>query len=43
LDSGWLARAAVLGFVGAPKRGTYRIEELVAHRKQVMPEPVEPI
>ncbi|MBU0531811.1 MAG: hypothetical protein ABIG32_00065 [Candidatus Uhrbacteria bacterium] len=43
LNSGWLARAAVNGFTNAPKRGAYRIEEIVAHRKQVLPEPVEPI
>ncbi len=43
LRSGWLARAAVNGFTNAPKRGAYRIKEIVAHRKQVMPEPVEPV
>jgi len=43
LNSGWLARAAVNGFTNAPKRGAYRIEEIVAHKKQVLPEPVEPI
>jgi len=43
LRSGWLARAAVNGFMNAPKRGAYRIKEIVAHRKQTMPEPVEPV
>lgn len=43
LDTGWLARAAVNGFTNAQKRGTYRIEEIVAHRKMILPEPIEPI
>ncbi len=43
LDSGWLARAAVAGFTSAPKRGTYRIEELVIHGKPHLPEPIEPV
>lgn len=43
LESGWLARAAVAGFVGGVKRGTYRIEELVAHGKEQLPEPIEPV
>ena len=43
LDSGWLARAAVAGFTNAPKRGTYRIEEIVAHGKPNLPEPIEPV
>ncbi|MEK7516135.1 MAG: hypothetical protein AAB562_00900 [Patescibacteria group bacterium] len=43
LRSGWLARAAVAGFVGAVKRGTYRIEEIVAHKKRKLPEPIEPV
>jgi hypothetical protein len=43
LDSGWLARAAVAGFMNAPKRGTYRIEEIVAHGKPNLPEPIEPV
>ncbi|EKD33001.1 MAG: hypothetical protein ACD_76C00105G0004 [uncultured bacterium] len=43
IHSGWLARAAVGGFVNAPKRGTYRIEEIIAHKKQVLPEPIEPV
>ncbi len=43
LSTGWLARAAVNGFTNAPKRGVYRIEEIVAHRKQIMPEPIEAI
>ncbi len=43
LDSGWLARAAVAGFTNAPKRGTYRIEEIVAHGKPNLPAPIEPV
>jgi len=43
LKSGWLARAAVSGFVGGVKRGTYRIEEIVTHREQYLPEPIEPV
>jgi hypothetical protein len=43
LESGWLARAAVAGFTNAPKRGTYRIEEIVAHGKPNLPEPIEPV
>lgn len=43
LRSGWLARAAVNGYTNAPKRGAYRIKEIVAHRKQTMPVPIEPV
>ena len=43
LKSGWLARAAVSGFVGGVKRGTYRIEEIVHHRERYLPEPIEPV
>jgi hypothetical protein len=43
LNSGWLARAAVAGFVGGVKRGTYRIEEIIAHRDRFLPEPIEPV
>lgn len=43
LESGWLARAAMNGFTNAPKRGAYRIEDLVAHKKRRLPEPIEPI
>ncbi|TAL20753.1 hypothetical protein EPN90_00010 [Patescibacteria group bacterium] len=43
LASGWLARAAVAGFVGGVKRGTYRIEEIIAHRERHLPEPIEPV
>jgi hypothetical protein len=43
LSSGWLARAAVAGFTNAPKRGTYRIEEIVTRGKSKLPEPIEPI
>lgn len=43
LESGWLARAAVAGFTNAPKRGTYRIEEIVLHGKSKLPEPIEPV
>ncbi len=43
LKSGWLARAAVSGFTGGVKRGTYRIEEIVAHRGRYLPEPIEPV
>ncbi len=43
LNSGWLARAAVAGFTNAPKRGTYRIEELLNRGKPNLPEPIEPV
>lgn len=43
LKSGWLARAAVQGFTGGVKRGTYRIEEIVTHRSRYLPEPIEPV
>ncbi|MDD5749569.1 MAG: hypothetical protein PHO91_02155 [Patescibacteria group bacterium] len=33
LDSGWLAEAAVEGFLDAPKMGAYHIENLVLHSK----------
>ena len=31
LDSGWLAEAAMNGFIDAPKRGTFHIENLILH------------
>lgn len=43
LESGWLARAAVAGFTNAPKRGVYRIEEIVTHGRPKLPEPIEPV
>jgi hypothetical protein len=43
LESGWLARAAVAGFTNAPKRGTYRIEEIVLGGKPKLPAPIEPV
>jgi hypothetical protein len=43
LESGWLARAAIAGFTNAPKRGTYRIEEIVMSGKAKIPEPIEPV
>jgi hypothetical protein len=43
LESGWLARAALNGFVHAPKRGTYRIESCVSNEACILPEPIEPI
>ncbi len=43
LESGWLARAAVAGFTNAPKRGVYRIEEIIEHGKPQLPEPIEPV
>lgn len=43
LQSGWLARAAVAGFTNAPKRGTYRIEEIVTNGMSKLPDPIEPI
>ena len=33
LDSGWLAEAAMEGFLDAPRMGTYRIENIVLHNK----------
>ncbi len=33
LDSGWLAEAAVEGYLDAPKLGTYHIEDIVLHNK----------
>jgi len=32
LKSGWLAEAAMQGFLEAPKFGTYNIEKIIAHR-----------
>ena len=43
LSSGWLARAAVAGFTNAPKRGVYRIEEIVTKGSPSLPEPIEPV
>ncbi|NQV11845.1 hypothetical protein HQ524_00625 [Candidatus Uhrbacteria bacterium] len=42
-ESGWLARAAMNGFLYAPKRGAYRVESCVANRACILPEPIEPI
>jgi hypothetical protein len=33
LDSGWLAEAAMEGFLDAPRMGTYNIENIVLHNK----------
>lgn len=33
LNSGWLAEAAMRGFLNAPKMGTYNIENIVLHNK----------
>jgi hypothetical protein len=33
LDSGWLAEAAMEGFLDAPRLGTYNIENIVLHNK----------
>lgn len=33
LNSGWLAEAAMNGFLNAPKMGTYNIENIVLHNK----------
>jgi len=33
LNSGWLAEAAMQGFLDAPKLGTYHIENIVLHNK----------
>jgi len=33
LDSGWLAEAAMEGFLDAPRMGAYRIENIVMHNK----------
>ena len=35
LDSGWLAEAAMEGFLDAPKMGTYHIENLILKGAQV--------
>ena len=43
LSSGWLARAAVAGFTNAPKRGVYRIDEIVTKGAPSIPEPIEPV
>lgn len=32
LDSGWLAEAAMEGFLEAPKFGTYNIEKIISHK-----------
>lgn len=34
VDSGWLAEAAVEGFLEAPKYGTYNIEKVISHREK---------
>ena len=31
LESGWLAEAAMKGFLDAPRNGVYHIEEIVLH------------
>ena len=33
LDSGWLAEAAMKGFLDAPKMGAYHVENIVLHNK----------
>lgn len=38
LDSGWLAKAAMQGFLEAPKLGTYNIEDVI-FKKHVLREP----
>ena len=35
LDSGWLAEAAMEGFLDAPKMGTYHIENIVLKHKTI--------
>ncbi len=39
LDSGWLAEAAMQGFVEAPKFGTYNIEKIIAKAPAKTKEP----
>lgn len=39
LHSGWFAKAAMDGFVFAPKLGTYNIAEVLLHEKLDLPEP----
>ncbi len=34
LQSGWLAQAAMRGFIEAPRFGTYNIEKILAHKPQ---------
>lgn len=38
LDSGWLAEAAVEGFLEAPKFGTYNIEKVITHKAEQVKE-----
>ena len=38
LDSGWLAEAAVEGFLEAPKFGTYNIEKIITHKAEQVKE-----
>jgi len=35
IDSGYLAKAAMNGFVDAPKMGTYNIEKLILGKKKI--------
>ncbi len=38
LDSGWLAEAAMQGFIEAPKYGTFNIEKIVTHQYEEVKE-----
>lgn len=42
LESGWLAEAAMQGFLEAPKYGTYNIQKIIAH-EMVEPEQFETV
>lgn len=39
VESGWLAEAAMQGFVEAPKYGTYNIEKIICHQFEKTKEP----
>ncbi|MBI4215441.1 MAG: hypothetical protein HY602_01835 [Parcubacteria group bacterium] len=39
LNSGWLAKAAMEGFLYAPKMGTYNIEAILLHKELKLPKP----
>lgn len=41
LQSGWLAEAAMNGFLNAPKFGTYNIERIVEHRYRRLEAPLQ--
>ena len=34
LNSGWLAEAAMQGFIEAPKYGTYNIKKVIFHKDE---------